>query len=154
MKAFPKETRAKDINAKAGDKFIVATDEDEVFSKGEVISLIEDDGSWCPYFEGVEFNHHMHWHDLAPYIRDLAHLQEGDVLMDKYNDERMVLGICGKVIFISSTGFDNYGSGWTAAELKNNGYTLKDATPATTELTVAEVAQKLGYKPGELRIKE
>lgn len=155
MKAFPKGTRTMDINVKVGDRFIVVNpDMCEGYKEGDIATLAS-----TTHYEGEDFNiegrkHFICWNELAPLTRDLDHLQEGDVLVHVQGHEQMVLGICGKVIFISSTDFEYHKGGFTAAELKAAGYTLKEATPATTELTVAEVAQKLGYKPGELRIKE
>lgn len=46
-----KTTPCQELGYKVGDKFEVVCD-DEVFSKGEIVTLIEDQGDTAPYFEG------------------------------------------------------------------------------------------------------
>ena len=67
-KGFPVGTTAKDIGAKVGDEFVVVDSEHYHFSKGEVVTLAEDDGTDCPLFlgEGSEKLISMRWFRLAP----------------------------------------------------------------------------------------
>ena len=77
---------------------------------------------------------------LRPAKKTLYNLEEGDVLVDKNGDERMVLGVCGKVYFLSIFGcFDISDNMQTARELERRGYTIKGQEP---ELETVEVLGK------------
>jgi len=51
--------------------------------------------------------------------------KEGDVLVDGDGDKRMVLGVCGRVYFMSSVNnFEEYNRGFTKEELDKDGFKL------------------------------
>lgn len=91
---------------------------------------------------------------LEPITKTLENLEEGDILLKK-NYPVMVLGVCGKAIFISLT--NKYkqacGSAFTVEELQTNGYTIKQEakTKEIKEMTIKEICDKLGY---EVKIKK
>lgn len=72
-------------------------------------------------------------------------LIEGDIIVTN-NRESLVLGVCGKVIFISES--DNFeevrASAYTLYELINQDYKLKQET--IPEMTMEEVCAALGRK--------
>lgn len=89
--------------------------------------------------------------------RTLDDIEEGDVVVDKYGDERKVLGACGEVYFLSR--WDNFkkaiGDCCTLEEIKQAGYTPKQDEPEeekpvyTTEypaIFVSENEDKISYK--------
>lgn len=97
--------------------------------------------------------------DLILPSRTLDDLEEGDVIVEDDGDETMILGVCGKVYFISLANDFNKadGSGWTLDELKADGYTLKqeeEEIVEMTELTLDEVAKQLNIPVKNLRIKD
>ena len=77
-------------------------------------------------------------------------LIEGDIIVTN-NRESLVLGVCGKVIFISESGnFEEVrGTAYTLYELINYGYKLKQET--IPEMTMEEVCAALGR---EIKIKK
>ncbi|WP_146082376.1 hypothetical protein [Rathayibacter sp. AY1C5] len=82
-------------------------------------------------------------------------LQVGDILVNSDGDEREVLGIAGKMIFLDN-GEGELGEWDTAKYLQNYDWTIKQGSPAddTTELSVAEIETKLGVPAGTLRVKK
>lgn len=64
-------------------------------------------------------------------------LETGDVLIDEDGDERMVLGVCGSICFLSEYNtFDIYQQTVTIKELKKLGYTIKQPTQETKVETI------------------
>lgn len=58
--------------------------------------------------------------------KTLYNLQEGDIVVSENERERVVLGICGRVYFLSHEGdHEAYDNGATTAELVYLGYTTK-----------------------------
>lgn len=96
--------------------------------------------------------------DLIFLDRSIEDVQEGDVVI--YGCwERKVLGICGEVVFLSGKSNDDICTFYlTKYELKQANYTIKQDTPPTpptiTEVTLQEVADKMGVPVEQLRIKE
>ena len=88
-------------------------------------------------------------------IGDKFRVVEGDVIVDEDGDEQIVLGVCGKVIFISNIN-DHEGvyRFSTAKRLRELGYTMQTSRPEVTELTMEEVAEKFGVDVENIRIKE
>lgn len=77
---------------------------------------------------------------LRPFKKTLYNLEEGDIVVDEDGYERMVLGACGKVYFMSIFGcFDISDNMQTARELERRGYTIKGQEP---ELETVEVLGK------------
>lgn len=62
---YPENTTAANIGAKVGDEFVVAA-HGQGFDCGNVVSLLEDDETTCPYFTDGKNNGYMYWHELAP----------------------------------------------------------------------------------------
>ena len=82
----------------------------------------------------------------------IDNLKVGDVLLDEDEEERMVLGICGRVYFLSiENDFEvcNYG-GFTLEEIKKD-FTLKSSK---TTLTKQQIANKFGVDIKNLRIEK
>lgn len=96
--------------------------------------------------------------DLKPAEITWSTLQEGDEIKNVFGRIHTVLGICGKIIFLSYTGDKNRcASYYTAEELKNDGYTIVQPTPPEPEIkeiTLDEIAEKFGIDVKNVRIKE
>lgn len=88
--------------------------------------------------------------------RSIEDVQEGDIVASKDKDERKVLGVCGECVHVSyDTSHEDYNYTSTKHALKLYGYTIKQDTPPTlTEVTLQEVADKMGVPVEQLRIKE
>ena len=75
-------------------------------------------------------------------------LEEGDIIIDYNGNERMVLGKCGKVYFLSSiNNFEKTGVIGTLQGIIDLGYFLKSEASSndnTVEMTVAEVSKLVG----------
>jgi len=114
--------------------------------------------SWSIYGDDREPTSDSGLTDLIFFDRSIEDVQEGDVVI--YGCwERKVLGICGEVVFLSGKSNDDICTFYlTKYELKQANYTIKQDTPPTpptlTEVTLQEVADKMGVPVGQLRIKE
>lgn len=101
--------------------------------------------------------------DLELIERTIEDVREGDKIIDKHGDVREVLAVCGQMVF--TTYFNQeytdktYGGEdtltFTIKELIGRGIKIlqEPQEPETVEMTVAEVAEKLGLT-GKLKIKE
>ena len=102
--------------------------------------LDEDDGSDQPFFRstGERIGVYLHLEELEPLektLDDISTLEVGDRLIDEAGEESAILGICGKVVFLSAkSDFDRFSDGYTMPELKNIGFRLATPTPSTPEL--------------------
>jgi len=91
--------------------------------------------------------------DLIFLDRTIEDVQEGDVVTDSDGYNRKVLGRCGDVVFLSSTIMhEAYSCTLSVGDLRK-GYRIKQDTPIT-EVTLQEVADKMGIPVERLRIKE
>jgi len=116
--------------------------------KDNIIITFIDDWSWMPNnltnqaWDNVKFTEPS---SKSKTIKD--GLKEGDVIV-KRNNSRKVLGVCGKVIFISSSNDYNKtaGGGYTLKELITSNYNL--LVPKSTEkpvyLTLQEISDGKG----------
>lgn len=121
---------------------------------GEVVALV---GGGMPR---IRFNGSTDYWDCTDRIesyelleKTLYNLVEGDVVVDWDGYERTILGIAGKVYFISVPGNPNIASStiWTAKELKERGWKLKTDSPEEEEkieiegkeYTVSEIKEAL-----------
>lgn len=84
--------------------------------------------------------------------RTIDDIQVGDVIVHHLNDEdHPILMRSGEVVVFGvkrDYGYATSGN-FTIAELKHHGYTLKQpevTAPVPTKLTVAQIAEKLGYE--------
>lgn len=115
--------------------------------------------SWSIYGDDREPTSDSGLTDLIFLDRSIEDVQEGDVVWSE-NDEEIteskVLGRCGEVVFLSKTNIHSvYGQAVTIAQLKAANITIKQDTPPTlTEVTLQEVAEKIGVPVEQLRIKE
>jgi hypothetical protein len=85
--------------------------------------------------------HHLTENDFIPYNRTIEDVQYGDVVVDRNNYYRNVLGRCDGIVFLSDfrrkgekgeEERNNYVFTTSIQELKNNGYTL--ANQETTDI--------------------
>lgn len=85
-------------------------------------------------------------------------LLEGDILLGYVDREVSVLGVCGRVVFVSYTGDHTRAlTYFTQEELIQAGWKLKQPTPHDTEVrefTLEEVAESLGVPVDKMRIKD
>lgn len=89
--------------------------------------------------------------------KSLDNLQVGDILVHTDGDEAKVLATLGDVFLRSGwNDFEITDSWFTAMEAKTYDWTIKQDSPApaTTELSVAELEEKLGIESGTLRVKK
>lgn len=124
---------------------------------GELVRLIKDDDTYSPYFKILSSGEvrGFNWRNLEYAEKSLDTLEVGDVLVDEYDNERIVLGICGKVYFLSiSNDFDCANNPYTLKELKDDGWNLKGVKSEVFELTIDEIATKFNKKPNEIKIKK
>ena len=73
----------------------------------------------------------------------------GDEYKDKDGDSRFVLGVCGRVIFLSNyNDKDHYPDGYTKEDLTKYDYTIVQDEPEEEieEITIDEVCKRLGKK--------
>jgi len=92
---------------------------------------------------------------LEPLTRTLEDLREGDVLVDGDDEERRVLGVCGKVYLLSVSNHpDIYGCGYTVYEMEELGYTLKQPKEEIVELSMDEIAKLAGVPVERLKVKK
>lgn len=93
---------------------------------------------------------------IEPIEKTLYNLEPGDVLVDEDGDERTVIDVLPNSVLLSSYSNKNNAGTWmTPNDLERRGYKLKDApTTGTTELSVAELEEKLGIEAGTLRVKK
>lgn len=81
-------------------------------------------------------------HDLQLMEKTMDNLQYGDVLVnDDYESDIIVQGTMGEIVFYVDSD-DHESSLYSVTELKERGWKLKSSEHL--ELTVAEVAEKLG----------
>lgn len=79
-------------------------------------------------------------------------LKKGDVLIDKYGDEQMVLARVEDLVFLSDyNAFNRYWATRTTQESPEEGYTIKQPVEKT-KLTKKEIAEKLGVEVDNLEI--
>ena len=73
-------------------------------------------------------------------------LKEGDILIDSRGLRRKILGICGKVYFISvADDLEKINGSWTLEQIISKGWELETQTESNTvKMTVAEVSKALG----------
>ena len=95
---------------------------------------------------------------ITPYPpKDLHHLEEGDILVDKDGDKRKVLGVHKYLVHLSRCDeFSSYCAySLTIEQLEEEGYKLKSSEPSEPlEVTLDEVAEKFGVDVKNLKVKK
>jgi tetrahydromethanopterin S-methyltransferase subunit A len=80
--------------------------------------------------------------------------KEEDILINDVDQKRKILGICGKVYFLSNINYftkvDNY---WTIDQITNMGYKLQENLPEI-KVTIEEIAKLKGVVPSQINIIE
>lgn len=124
------------------------------FNEGRVGKIIkESENSWYV----IEFNNgercSFHKIQLEPVSKSFDHPFEGDVYEDKDGGKRMVLGVSGRGILLSSLNNYNYSSNvfWTKEELIEDGYKIVDTE---TEETIEVLGKKYNKSKVEEKLKE
>lgn len=89
--------------------------------------------------------------------KGLDNLEVGDIIVNTVGDEAKALAVLGDVFLRSRlSDFDNAHSWLTISEAQAKGWTVKQDTPTEeiTELSIAELEQKLDLTAGTLRVKK
>jgi hypothetical protein len=89
--------------------------------------------------------------------KELEDVEVGDILVDDEGGEHFVMGVAGKMVWLSEHGVEGYASDtecYAMLELKDEGYTFKDQEPEIMEISMDEVAKKFGKSASESRIKK
>lgn len=142
-------------------KIIAKVDDDhEIGDIGKIIRL--PPRCPCDYVVAVPGKSDNGWYDedeLEAAKRDLHHLRSGDILLDDDGDERKVIDVLPNSVLLSVYGdgndLDTAGSWFTPGELKRDGMTLKQDTPAeVTELTLEDIAKLKGVDVSHIKIVE
>jgi len=91
---------------------------------------------WCNCFKDEH---------LEPLAKDLDNLEVGNEISVSDGGIRTVLGVCGRVIFVSTDDKDIFHGGYTKEELIEDGYTIvQKEVEDIEEITVEEVCKRLG----------
>lgn len=150
-------------NYRVGDLVKVRCDAGEHWFKdrihiGEVGTLTKIDLEQAyPY--KVEVEGRFEWFksaqiDLAQ--RDLLHLQAGDILLAEDDEEYKVVDVLPNSVLLSTARQQEHAGSWyTPKELEDDGFTLKQDTPAeVTELTLEDIAKLKGVDVSQIKIVE
>jgi len=90
--------------------------------------------------------------NLRPLEKDWDTLQVGDEIKIPF-EKRTVLGVCGRVIFISWVDDkDRFYSGYTKYELIEDGYTIIQDTPPIIEISLQDIADLKGVDVKSIKI--
>lgn len=131
------------------------------FEDGDTVYLITDDNSDCPLFSTDPDSEaivcyrtaYIDLKNLVPVKKTLDNLQPGDILVvdGQWREARVLLANDTHVL--TEDTYDGSGdlSAWTVKELVANGYGIKSDI---VELTVKEIAEKMGIPVDKLRIKD
>jgi len=92
--------------------------------------------------------------NLRPFEKDWDTLQVGDeIKSSKVYENRTVLGVCGRVIFLSwASNKDQYSGGYTKDELIEDGFTIVRDTPPIIKLTLQDIADLKGVDVKSIKI--
>jgi len=136
-------------NLKVGDQFRVIKGTGR-FKLGETITLIEDDGTDCPFFWNADKSdyQYIYFSQLEPYIKTIRDPQVGDIVVDEIGNEHMVLERGQNTVMLSfGNDFKKSKNNYTFDELEKD-FTLK-AEPEVVDDKTAEaikVLEEAGYK--------
>ena len=103
--------------------------------------------------EGSEYKNYIFitMKDLKPLVKSFDNPEVGDVYSNE-NCKRTVLGVAGKVIFMSDENQDRYSTAYTKEELIKLGYKVEEKVKKEVEeITMEELIKELGR---EVKIKK
>lgn len=87
----------------------------------------------------------------------LDHLQPGDLIDCSDGDTKKVIDVLPNSALLSNSyNHEETDDFWSIAEMEKRGWTVQQPEPTqeVTELSVAELEEKLGLKSGSLRVKK
>ena len=137
-------------NLKINDQFRVIK-RSPFFNVGDTILLSEDDGSDYPYFwlnSDKPSYHSIHFSNLEPYTKTIRDAQVGDVVVDEYGEERMVLERLQNIVLLSQANdFKKTLSNIYHFDQLEEYFTLKDAPEVVDDKTAEamKVLKEAGY---------
>jgi len=136
---------------KVGDMFKVI-EEDDYFKLGEIITLLRDDGTDCPYFwnAGKTADRSTFFSKLEPYAKTVRCAQVGDIVIGNNTGfEYMVLERGQNTVLLSQANYFKkaYIGNYHFDELEKH-YTLKNAPEVEDEKTAEamKLLKEAGYK--------
>ena len=148
------------VTVKAGCKHECVKLEDKVFDYLLITGVDSDDGyTYTAYRGGEKVTGCMCYKDdhLELYVAPVITwdtLKWKDVVVDRYGDKRLVLGVLNDAVFLSGiNNFNVSGAFYHKEEIQTKGYTIKQAPVEKLELTLEQVAEKFGVEVGNLKIK-
>jgi hypothetical protein len=113
--------------------------------------------------EHLRINGCLHDYDDDYYLarwegpKTLDNVEVGDVLIAENGNTRKVLGRCGDILFISELNKHDISQSdtwWTVSDIQKVFTVYQPEEKETVELTLQEVADKIGVDVSVLRIKE
>lgn len=142
---------------KVGQKVILNSHDCLFAEPGETVAVTKVDGGML-YFRTSTGSYCEHSiESFEDGIKTLDNLEVGDIIVNTVGDEAKALAVLGDVFLRSRlSDFDN-AHGWlTISEAQAKGWTVKQDTPTEqiTELSIAELEQKLDLTAGTLRVKK
>ncbi|WP_064256347.1 hypothetical protein [Rhodococcus sp. HS-D2] len=147
---------------KVGDKVrVIATHGCRAGKKGEVLT-INSVGGYLPGDRELRFEESRGYcYESGDHLelceKTLDNLVVGDILIDDDGDECKVIDVLPNSVLLSDhRNHDQAFSFYSIAELEADGWTVKQDSPieAVTELSVADIEEKLGLESGTLRVKK
>jgi len=105
-----------------------------ISSSGNVYTKQDDSNNQTTW------NWHKDWLELYNPTITWETLKWKDVVVDKYGDEQMVMGVLNDLVFVSYIGnFEKHANLYHKKELQNLGYTIKQPTPVEEPKETIEV---------------
>jgi hypothetical protein len=125
--------------------------------RGTAGTVDEDDDStpWVLWDQGEgDRRWAAHENRLTLLEKTMENLQPGDILVkDGLNDKREVQGVIGNAV-ITIDSDDNMATLSSVEQLKRQGWKLESESTDTTEVSLAEIAEKFSIDVAKLRIKK
>jgi len=144
-------------NIKAGDQFRVI-EGDNNFHTGEIITLKDDVGGYCPYFWNADKSDYwsIYFSNLEPYPKTIRDAQVGDVVVGKNTGfEHMVLERGQRTVLLSyENNFKKSDDNYHFDELEAQ-FTLKtepEPVDISIIITMDQIAEKFGVEVSKLKI--
>lgn len=88
-------------------------------------------------------------------VDDIELVQSGDLIDCGEGDTKKVIDVLPHSALLSELyNHDEVDNFWSFNEMRSKGWTVKGAEPDVTELSVAEIEERLGVTAGTLRVKK